>query len=147
MVEFTCEVTGSRLLFVGRFFITLSISMPLMALLRFLFLPGSVLESYTFLRICPFLPSCPFYWRIIAYSSLLWSFYFNFCFVCSDFSISILILLVSFFSLFSCWLAKRLSILFIFANNQLLVLLIFARVSYVSSHLFLLWFLWFLSFY
>ena len=28
-------------------------------------------ESYTFLRICPFLPSCPFYWHRAAGSSLL----------------------------------------------------------------------------
>jgi len=30
-----------------------------------------VSESCTFLRICPFLPSCPFYWHIVADSSLL----------------------------------------------------------------------------
>ena len=28
-------------------------------------------KSCTFLRICPFLPRCPFYWHIIADSSLL----------------------------------------------------------------------------
>ena len=28
-------------------------------------------KSYTFLRICPLLPSCPFYWHIVADSSLL----------------------------------------------------------------------------
>ena len=28
----------------------------------FLFLPGSVSEGCTFLRICPFLSGCPFYW-------------------------------------------------------------------------------------
>ena len=32
---------------------------------------SSVLESYTFLRICPFLPRCPFYWHIVADSSLI----------------------------------------------------------------------------
>ena len=58
----------------------------LMSLLRFLFLHGSVLESCTFLRICLFLPSCPFYWHIIADSSLLGSFVF-FCVVCCDLSI------------------------------------------------------------
>ena len=42
----------------------------------FLFLPGSVLDSYTFLRICPFLPGCPFYWYIVAWSSRIWSFLF-----------------------------------------------------------------------
>ena len=45
----------------------------------FLFLPGSILEVYTFLKICPFLPSCPFYWHIVAHSSLLWSFVFLCC--------------------------------------------------------------------
>ena len=33
----------------------------LIFILDFLFLPGSVLESCAFLRICPFLPSCQFY--------------------------------------------------------------------------------------
>ena len=47
--------SGPRLLFPGRFLITVSISVLVMGLLRFLFLPGSVLESYTFLRICPFI--------------------------------------------------------------------------------------------
>src|SRR5574337_1503731 len=45
----------------------------------FLFLPGRVLESCTFLRIFPFLPRCPFYWHIIADSSLLRSFVFLCC--------------------------------------------------------------------
>ena len=35
-----------------------------------------VLEDCTLLRMCPFLPCCPFYWHIIADSSLLWSFVF-----------------------------------------------------------------------
>ena len=37
----------------------------------FLFLPGSVFKSYTFLRICQFFQSCPFYWHIVADRSLL----------------------------------------------------------------------------
>ena len=60
------KLSGPGLLFAGRFLITVSISVLVMGLLRFLFLPGSVLESCTFLRICPFLPSCPFYWHIFA---------------------------------------------------------------------------------
>ena len=32
----------------------------------FLFLPGSVLEVFTFLRMCPFLQVCPFYWLLLA---------------------------------------------------------------------------------
>ena len=36
----------------------------------FLFLPSSVLKGYTFIRICLFLLGCPFYWHIVAFSSL-----------------------------------------------------------------------------
>jgi len=45
----------------------------------YVFIPGSFLECYTFQRICPFLPSCPFYWHIVAHSCLLWSFVFLCC--------------------------------------------------------------------
>ena len=49
----------------------------------FFFLPGSVLEGYTFPRIFPFLPGCPFYWHIllvvISYDPLY------FCVVCCNF--------------------------------------------------------------
>ena len=58
--------SGHGLLFVGRFLITVLIFVLVTSLLRFSFFPGSVLESYTFLRICPFLPSCPFYFHIVA---------------------------------------------------------------------------------
>ena len=80
--------SGLGLLFAGRFLITVSISVLVIGLLRFLFLPGSVLEGCTFLGIRPFLPSCPFYWHIVADSSLLDPLYF--CVVCRDFSIFIL---------------------------------------------------------
>ena len=63
--------SGPLRLFVGRFLITVSISVLVMGLLRFLFLPGSVVEGYAFLRIHPFLPSYPFFWHIVADSSLL----------------------------------------------------------------------------
>ena len=63
--------SGPGFLSVGRFLVIVLISMLVMGLLDFLFLPGSVVEGYTFLRICPFLPSCPFYWHIVADSSLL----------------------------------------------------------------------------
>ena len=49
------KLSGPGLLCAGRFLITVSISVLVMGLLRFLFPPGSVLESYTFLRICPFI--------------------------------------------------------------------------------------------
>ena len=51
--------------------ITVSIVMLVRGLLRFSIFPGSVLESYTYIRGCPFLPSCPFYWHIAAHSSLM----------------------------------------------------------------------------
>ena len=105
-------------------------------LLNFLYLHDSVLEGYTFLRICPFLPSCPFYWHVVADSSLLWSFVFL-CYL--SWFLIFLILPIWFFSLiFFMSLANSLSILFIFSKNQLLALLIFAMVTFVSFHLFLL---------
>ena len=63
--------SGPGLLLAGRFLITVLISVLVMGLLRFSLSSGSVLEGYTFLRIRPFLPSCPFYWHIVADSSLL----------------------------------------------------------------------------
>ena len=65
------KLSGPGLLFVGRFFITVLISMLVMGLLRFLFLLASVLEGYTFLRICPFLPSFLFFCNMVADTSLL----------------------------------------------------------------------------
>ena len=50
-------------------------------------LPGLVLEGYTFLRVCPFLPSCPFFWHIVAHRVSYNLLYF--CVVYCDFSIFI----------------------------------------------------------
>ena len=58
--------SGPGLLFVGRFLITVFISVLVMGLLRF-----SISSWFNFLKICPYLPSCPFYWQIVAGSSLL----------------------------------------------------------------------------
>ena len=52
--------SGPGLLFVGRFLITVSISVLVIGLFYFLILPGSVSEGCAFLRICPFLPGCAF---------------------------------------------------------------------------------------
>ena len=60
------KLSGPGFLFAGRFLITVSISVLVISLLRFSIFPGSVLESYTFLGIRPFLPSCPFYCHIVA---------------------------------------------------------------------------------
>ena len=35
-----------------------------------------VLEDCTLLRMCPFLPCCPFYWYTVVHSSLSWAFIF-----------------------------------------------------------------------
>ena len=59
------------LLFAGRFLITVSISVFVMGLLRFSISSWFSFGKFIFLRICPFLPSCSFYWHIIADSSLL----------------------------------------------------------------------------
>ena len=55
---------------VGRFLITVSISVLVIGLFIISILPGSVLEHCAFLRICQFLPGCPFYWHIVACSNL-----------------------------------------------------------------------------
>ena len=63
--------SGPELLFAGRFLITVSISMLVMGLLRFSVSSWFSFGSCTCLRICPFLPRCPFYWHIVADNSLL----------------------------------------------------------------------------
>ena len=60
--------SGPGLLFAGRFLFTVSSSVLVMGLLGFSISPGSVLEDCTFLRICPFLPSCPLYWHVVVKS-------------------------------------------------------------------------------
>ena len=62
--------SGHELLFVGRFLIAVSISVSVIGLFVFSFSSISVLEGYTFLRICPYLLSYVFYCHIIACSNL-----------------------------------------------------------------------------
>ena len=62
--------SGPWLLFVGRFLITVLISVFVMGLLR-----PSISSWFSFVKLYfsenfPFLPSCPFYWHIVADSSL-----------------------------------------------------------------------------
>ena len=105
---------------------------------NFLFLTGSVLGDCTFLRICLFLPGCPFSWGTIAVAVSYDPLYF-----CGNFS-----LFMSNFidlSLLPLFLDESLLILFIFSKNQLLVSLIFA-IALSQFCLFLLSSLWFLSF-
>ena len=61
--------SGPGLLFVGRFLMTVSISVLVIGVFVFSVFPGSVLEGGAFLRISPFLPGCPFYWYTVAYKS------------------------------------------------------------------------------
>ena len=124
MLEFTCADIWSWA-FVERFFIIVLISMLVIGLLRFCMSPGSVLEGYTFLRIHPFLLSCPFYWHIVADSSLYDPLYF--CVVCCDFSvfISIFVDLILLFFIFLMSVANGFTILFIFSKNQLLLFFCF----------------------
>ena len=63
--------SGPGLLFAGRFLITVSISVLVMGLLRFSISSWFSLKGHTFIRIHPFLPSCPFYCHIVDDSSLL----------------------------------------------------------------------------
>ena len=64
------------MLFVGRFLITVSISVLVIGLFIFSISSWFSLEGCAFLRICPCLPGCPFYWHIVVCSSLLESFVF-----------------------------------------------------------------------
>ena len=86
MVEFTCDAIWSQAFVCWKIFDYSLYFHVYDGLLNFIYLPDSVLEDYTFLRIYPFLPSCPFYWRVVANSSLLWSFVFLCSFVISNFS-------------------------------------------------------------
>ena len=56
---FDMKPSSPGLLFVGSFLITVSVSILVIAL--FILSIPSVLEGYTFVRICPFLISCLFY--------------------------------------------------------------------------------------
>ena len=105
--------SGPELSLVGRFLSWIQCHYLWLPCSYYLFLPGSVLEACTFIRIFPFLPGCPFYWHIVADSSLLQSFCIS---VISPFSF--LILLIWFFSLFFFMsLSNDLSILFIFSKK------------------------------
>ena len=81
-------------------------------------------RSCTFLRISPFLPNNPFYWYIVACSSLLCSLYF--CDMCSKFSFFICNFIDLSPLLSVDELARGVSVLFIFSSSLLLVSLIFS---------------------
>ena len=66
-------------LFVGSFWVIDSILVLVTGLFIFSVSSDSVLGDHAFLRICPFLPGCSFYWHIVACSILLWSILFLWC--------------------------------------------------------------------
>ena len=111
------------------FFIPCSISL-LVSSSYFIFLPDSVLGDCTFLEIYQFLLGCPFYWHKSVHSNLLWSFVFLWY-----------LLFPFWFYLFGSSLSLSFSdepslrfINFIFSKKQLLVLLIFATVFFMSIY-------------
>ena len=143
LVEFACEAIWLDFCLLEGFWLQFLFRCLWLVCSYFMFLPGSVLEGYTFLRTCPFLAGCSVYWRVVPCSSLLRSFIF--CGVCSNFFFTSNCIDFSPLPFFLMSLAKGLSLSFIFSKNQLLVLLIFAIVSITFVNLFLLWSLWFLS--
>ena len=72
LVEFSCEAVWARAFVCWKLsdysfdFCACDVSAKV-----FSFFLVLVLERFTFLRICPFLPSCPFDWHIVADTSLL----------------------------------------------------------------------------
>ena len=124
--------SGPGLLFSGRFLITDSISMLVMGLLR-----SSIYSLFSFGKLY-FSKNLSIFSKLsILLAQSCWQ--QSFMILCiSEFSVvispfSFLILLIWFFFLyFLISLANGLSILFTFTKKQLLVLLIFAMVSFVS---------------
>jgi len=92
-----------------------------------LFLPGSVLECCTTLRICLFLPGCPFSSHISSFSVSYDPFY------SCDVTVNFFFFIYNFIDLcplpfFLISLPKGSSALFMFSKNQLWILSIFAVV-------------------
>ena len=86
--------SGPGLLFVGRFLITVSISVLVIGLFIFSISSWSGSEGCAFLRFSPFLPGCPIYWHIvvvvISHDPLYFcsvSCYFSFSFLSIDLSL------------------------------------------------------------
>ena len=119
---------GPRLLFVGRFLITVSISVLVIGLFRFSISYWLSFGKQYFSKYLSIYSSYQFYWHIVAHISLL-----EFCIsvlsvVISPFSfLTLPILLFSLF--FIMCLANSFSILFIFSKIQVLVLLNHRLVS------------------
>ena len=140
MIEFTCEVICPGIGFWEIF--DHSLISVLVIGFHIISIPFWCSLSWTFLRICPFIPGCWFYWHIVAHILMILSIS-ALSIVTTPFScLIVLIWVFSPFLLMS--MSIGLSILFIFSKEQLLVLLTFDIVSPFLVHLFLLWSLQFL---
>ena len=62
--------SGPGLLFVGRFLITVPISVLVIGVFIFSISSWLVSEGRAFVNICPFVPGRPFYWHRVACSNL-----------------------------------------------------------------------------
>ena len=98
---------------------------------QFLFLSCSVLESYTFPKLCPFLSGHPLY-NIVLHSSLMIHCISVVSVVKSPFSF-IIIFIWLFFLLFLISLAKSLIIWVIFSKNQFFFFLPIFSIIFLSS--------------
>ena len=96
------------------------------------------LRSLYFVRICLFLPGCPFYWHIIACSSLLWPVYFH--------AVNLFFFISNFIDLSSSpsfleSLANGLLILLIFSIEQTIgftdFIVFFVSISFISALIFI----------
>ena len=99
-----------------------------------------------FLEICPFLLCCPICWHRTVCSILLWFFCISMVFVVISPLQFLILSICVLFLFFLMYLAKGLSIWFIFSENQLLVLLIFSivflvSILFISSRIFIIPFL------
>ena len=79
MIEFTCEAIWSWTFIGGKFLNQFQFQYLWLVCSYFLFLPGLALDGCIFLKLCPFLLGCSFYWLIVACSTLSGSFVFLWC--------------------------------------------------------------------
>ena len=74
MIKFTCEAVGPWTFVCWEVFNQFQFQYLWMVCSYFLFLPDSVLEGFTFIKICLFLLGCPFYWHkefvVVSYDPL-----------------------------------------------------------------------------
>ena len=146
--NFPVKPSGPGLLFAGRFFITISISLVLISLMIFSisswFSPGRT--GCIFLNICPFLPGCQFYRHIFACSNLLWFYCISaVSVITSPFSFLIFIEFSAFFS----WWVWLMVYQFCLSSQRMRLQFYWSLLFFSSFflHLFPLCSLWFLSFY